>query len=82
MEEAKSTMKISLKGEGGKKASTRGLDIIIVGAIALIFFLSPIFFTGLVSQGIGFEKMMLFYFQHHEFHQNDRNFSFACLIDG
>ena len=45
-----------------KTTSTRGLDAIIVGAIALIFFLSPIFFTGLVAQGIGFEKMVLFYF--------------------
>jgi tetratricopeptide (TPR) repeat protein len=30
--------------------------------IALIFFLCPLFFTGLTAQGIGFEKMMLFYF--------------------
>lgn len=46
----------------GKATSTKGLDIIIFGSILLIFFLSPIFFTGLVAQGIGFEKMMLFYF--------------------
>jgi len=42
--------------------SIKGLDAIIVGSIALIFFLCPIFFTGLVAQGIGFEKMLLFYF--------------------
>jgi len=42
--------------------SIKGLDSIIVGSIALVFFLCPLFFTGLVSQGIGFEKMVLFYF--------------------
>lgn len=42
--------------------SIKGLDFIIVSSIALIFFLCPIFFTGLVAQGIGFEKMLLFYF--------------------
>lgn len=51
---------------GGKKVernvSTKGLNIIITGAVALIFFLCPIFFTGLVAQGMGFEKMILFYF--------------------
>ena len=66
MEETKSTMKISLKSKGGeeagKHASTKGLDIIIAGSIALIFFLCPLFFTGLAAQGIGFEKMILFYF--------------------
>ncbi len=54
MEEAKVNMK--------KNVSTKGLDIIIVGAISLIFFLCPIFFTGLAAQGLGFEKMMAFYF--------------------
>jgi len=48
--------------KGGKGASTRGLDIIIMGAISLIFFLCPLFFTGLTAQGMGFEKMLLFYF--------------------
>ena len=43
-------------------ASTKGLDFIITGAIALIFFLSPLFFTGFTAQGIGFEKMVVFYF--------------------
>lgn len=45
-----------------KYGSIKGLDFIIVSSISLIFFLCPIFFTGLVAQGIGFEKMMLFYF--------------------
>ena len=51
---------------GGKKreksVSTKGLDFIITGSIVLVFFLCPIFFTGLAAQGMGFEKMILFYF--------------------
>ncbi|HOZ56299.1 MAG: hypothetical protein BWY51_00932 [Parcubacteria group bacterium ADurb.Bin316] len=42
--------------------SIKGLDFIIVSSIALIFFLCPIFFTGIVAQGIGFEKVIIFYF--------------------
>jgi tetratricopeptide (TPR) repeat protein len=42
--------------------STLALDNAIYGIIAAIFFLSPIFFTGLVAQGVGFEKMSMFYF--------------------
>lgn len=42
--------------------SVKSLDFLISGAIFLIFLLCPLFFTGLVSQGIGFEKMLLFYF--------------------
>lgn len=42
--------------------ATKGLDFVISGAIFLVFFLCPLFFTGLVSQNIGFEKMILFYF--------------------
>jgi len=42
--------------------STKALDNVIYGIISAIFFLCPIFFTGLVSQGVGFEKMALFYF--------------------
>ena len=38
------------------------LDFIIVSSIAFVFFLCPLFFTGFVAQGMGFEKMMLFYF--------------------
>jgi len=45
-----------------KASSTKGLDIIIIGVIALVFFLCPLFFTGLAAQGLGFEKMLLFYF--------------------
>ncbi|MFA6106978.1 MAG: tetratricopeptide repeat protein [Patescibacteria group bacterium] len=41
---------------------SKTIDLIIFGCLGLIFFLCPIFFTGLVSQGLGFEKMMLFYF--------------------
>lgn len=42
--------------------ATRGLDWMINGAIALIFFLVPVFFTGQAAQGIGFDKMIIFYF--------------------
>ena len=45
-----------------KQMSTKGLDKIIGGIIFLIFFLSPLFFSGFVAQGIGFEKMTLFFF--------------------
>lgn len=59
MEEAKK----SISGAKiDKLASTKALDYIIGGAIALVFFLVPIFFTGTVVQGIGFEKMIVFYF--------------------
>lgn len=44
------------------KSSTLALDLLITGIIALVYFLSPLFFTGLVAQGLGFEKMILFYF--------------------
>ena len=43
-------------------STTRGLDFVIMGALFLIFFLCPVFFTGLTAQNIGFEKMILFYF--------------------
>lgn len=59
MDEKKSSVNIP---KGGISASTRGLDYIINGVILLTFFLTPLFFTGLISQGIGFEKMVLFYF--------------------
>ena len=39
-----------------KNLSTKGLDIIITAVITLVFFLSPLFFTGLAGQGLGFEK--------------------------
>lgn len=38
------------------------LDRIISVSIGLTFFLIPVFFTGISSQGMGFDKMMLFYF--------------------
>jgi len=43
-------------------AATRGLDFVIVSAIFLVFLLCPLFFTGLVAQNMGFEKITLFYF--------------------
>ncbi len=61
----KKVVKESVKAEVKPKTrniSTKGLDIIIITVIALIFFLTPIFFTGLVAQGIGFEKAILFFF--------------------
>ncbi len=42
--------------------SSTALDKAISVIIAAVFFLCPLFFTGLVAQGIGFEKMALFYF--------------------
>lgn len=57
MEEKK--IKKPLKAES---TTTKLLDMIILGSIFLVFFLSPLFFTGMVAQGIGFEKMILFYF--------------------
>ncbi len=42
--------------------TTKGLDFVIIGSVFLVFFLCPMFFTGLVAQNMGFEKMMLFYF--------------------
>lgn len=59
MEEKKSA-NISVKPK--KAFNTKGLDILIVGSILLIFFLCPLFFTGFVAQGLGFEKLALFYF--------------------
>ena len=43
-------------------ATTKGLDFIIISVVFLVFFFCPLFFTGLVAQNIGFEKMTLFYF--------------------
>lgn len=59
MEEKKSA-NISVKPK--KTLNTKGLDILIMGSILLIFFLCPLFFTGFVAQGLGFEKLSLFYF--------------------
>ena len=61
MEEKK--IKNSVKESNKEKHfSTRGLDIIISLVIGLVFFLAPLFFTGFAAQGLGFEKMILFYF--------------------
>ncbi len=60
-----STMIKNIKkpGADSEHASTvRILDFVIFSIIALIFFICPLFFTGLVVQGLGFEKMILFYF--------------------
>jgi len=43
-------------------SSAKAFDSIIGGILVLIFFLCPLFFTGLVAQTIGFEKITLFYF--------------------
>ncbi|MFH1233544.1 MAG: hypothetical protein V1649_02745 [Patescibacteria group bacterium] len=43
-------------------ANTKVFDVIIGCILTLIFFLCPLFFTGLVAQTAGFEKMILFYF--------------------
>ena len=53
---------IQKKVESPTKGSTKSLDFIITSVIFLIFALVPFFFTGLALQGLGFEKMILFYF--------------------
>ena len=50
------------KLQSKQTTSVKSLDFVITSALALIFFLCPLFFTGLVAQGVGFEKMVLFYF--------------------
>lgn len=45
-----------------ESVKTRGLDFLINSVLFLIFLLCPLFFTGLTAQGMGFEKMILFYF--------------------
>ncbi|MFA4833442.1 MAG: tetratricopeptide repeat protein [Patescibacteria group bacterium] len=53
-------------GRAGKKTegkpATRFLDFIIISLIVLTFFLCPLFFSGQALSGLGFEKIMLFYF--------------------
>jgi tetratricopeptide (TPR) repeat protein len=48
--------------KNSEDAKHKVLDWIVFGSISAIFFISPLFFTGLVNQGIGFEKSLLFYF--------------------
>ncbi|MEK7558020.1 MAG: hypothetical protein AAB530_02315 [Patescibacteria group bacterium] len=70
MEEKKATSKtlINTRTMEEKKAAskplvnTNVLDVIIGSILMLIFFLCPLFFTGLTAQAVGFEKMTLFYF--------------------
>ena len=44
-----------------KSFLVRLCEAVITLTVALILFLLPLFFTGLVSQGIVFEKLVLFY---------------------
>ncbi|MCK4540420.1 tetratricopeptide repeat protein [Candidatus Parcubacteria bacterium] len=60
--EEKKIKNLAKENKKEKHFSTRGLDIIISLVIGLIFFLTPLFFTGFIAQGLGFEKMILFYF--------------------
>ncbi|MBU2081530.1 hypothetical protein KJ962_02345 [Patescibacteria group bacterium] len=70
MEEKKVTSKTSINARTmeEKKALSKPLintnvfDVIIGSILMLIFFLCPLFFTGLTAQTVGFEKMTLFYF--------------------
>ena len=50
------------KIKGGNQGAAKSFDYVVTGTLFLIFFLVPLFFTGLASQGIAFEKMTLFYF--------------------
>lgn len=45
-----------------EEIKTRFLDFIIISSLFLIFFLCPMFFTTLTAQGMGFDKLLLFYF--------------------
>ena len=62
MPETKPLIKTNTTASKVLSRSSSGLDFIITGSIMLVFFLCPLFFTGLAAQGIGFEKMVLFYF--------------------
>lgn len=62
MDEKNMNNSVTKEGKNNKYNSIKGLDAIITGSIALVFFFCPIFFTGLVAQGMGFEKIILFYF--------------------
>ncbi|MFH1822998.1 MAG: hypothetical protein ABH830_04850 [Patescibacteria group bacterium] len=64
MAEIKSALKQTISKTLGreKNTTTKALDYAIIGAISLIFFICPLFFTGFVAQGLGFEKMIIFYF--------------------
>ncbi|MCK4554375.1 hypothetical protein KAU19_05455, partial [Candidatus Parcubacteria bacterium] len=53
---------LKTKNSNQTSTSVKTLDFIIISVIFLIFLLCPLFFTGLAAQGMGFEKIMLFYF--------------------
>jgi len=55
-------LKKSAKPATKSSTGVKALDFLIISIIFLIFLLCPLFFTGTVAQGIGFEKLMLFYF--------------------
>ena len=48
--------------KAGNLGAAKSFDYVVTSALFLIFFLVPMFFTGMASQGIAFEKMTLFYF--------------------
>lgn len=52
----------SSKKDSDQKMASKFLDFLIISSIVLIFFLCPLFFTGQVLSGMGFEKIILFYF--------------------
>lgn len=64
MSETKINSKSSLGGveSTNKPGVIKILNFIIQGSIALVFFMVPLFFTNLTSQGFGFDKIILFYF--------------------
>ncbi len=51
-----------LKAKNKDQGAAKSFDYIVGGALFLIFLLVPLFFTGLASQGLPFEKNILFYF--------------------
>ena len=64
MNESKNNTMSNSGGMKSLKNSTAAnvLDYIIGGTIIGAFFVIPLFFTGLTSQGFGFDKIILFYF--------------------
>ena len=66
MEPKKVISKVLINARADEQKKTkiipRIFDVVICGVLTLIFFLCPLFFTGLVAQIAGFEKMILFYF--------------------
>jgi len=52
----------SAVGVSPARANVKIFDFVIQAGVFLIFFLVPLFFTGLTVAGPGFEKMLLFFF--------------------